>query len=172
MRVPSRAGWAFAGRSLAAHGMKFAWLYLPIAVGFWWLQAHYRVCLNVSYSLPNRAYIVALDERPTRVGDYVLFEWQRSTHYAPDWLFLKRIGGVAGQTITVVNGDVLIDGVFVAHAKAVSKKGEPLKAIEPGVIPPGWIFAVASHPDSLDSRYSITGLIDQRRILGKAYVLF
>jgi conjugal transfer pilin signal peptidase TrbI len=172
MRVPSLAGWSFVCRSLARHTMKFAWLYVPVVVGFHWTQANYRIGINVSHSLPYRVFVVALRERPTKVGDYVAFEWRRTQYYDPDFLFMKRIAGVGGQTITVTAGDVFIDGTFVAHAKRFSKRGEPLQPIEPGVIPEGRFFALASHPDSLDSRYSVTGLIEQNRIVGKAYVLF
>lgn len=172
MLLPTRAGWAFAIKGCARHLRKFWFVYLPVAALFAWAQAHYRVGVNVTKSLPYRLFFVALDERPSKVGEFVSFEWRRDQFYQPDFLFTKKIVGVAGQKITVEGQDVYLDGQLVAHAKTVSSHGVPLQTIEPGVIPPGQFFVLATHPDSLDSRYKVTGLVGEDRIVGKAYVLF
>lgn len=57
-------------------------------------------------------------------------------------------------------------------AKPVSRKGMPLAPAAAGVIPPGFVYAYAPHPDALDSRYAIAGLVRREAIVGRAVELF
>jgi conjugal transfer pilin signal peptidase TrbI len=41
-----------------------------------------------------------------------------------------------------------------------------------GAIPPGHYFVSADHPDSLDSRYALTGWVADNQILGKVSRVF
>jgi conjugal transfer pilin signal peptidase TrbI len=164
--------WAFVARTLGRHLMRFCWLYALAAVGFMWFHAHYWFAINMTTSLPHTLFLVSRDERPSLQGDYVAFEWRRNEFYGPNWVFVKRIAGVGGQTVSVVDRNVFVDGKPVGYAKAASKRGIPLEPIKPGVIPAGYVYAQAPHPDSLDSRYAVTGLIEPNRIVGKAYALF
>lgn len=157
---------------LAGHIWRHVWLYAPIALSFAWAKDHYRVGVNVTESLPYSVFLVSLDERPSAPGDYLAFEWRRNQFYERHKLFMKKIVGVPGQTISVHGNDIFLDGKLVAHAKTESKKGVHLSPIEPGVIPAGSFFVLGEHPDSLDSRYSVTGLVAGDRALGRGYVLF
>jgi len=47
-----------------------------------------------------------------------------------------------------------------------------LERTKGGVIPEGHYYMYAPHPDSLDSRYSMVGLIGQPLILGKTIPIF
>ena len=62
--------------------------------------------------------------------------------------------------------------IAVGTAKAVSRKGLPLDTGPVGVLPPGRYYVRAPHPDSLDSRYALTGWIAEDQIIGRAYALF
>lgn len=172
MRIPSIIQWRYVIHSLGAHARRRWWAYGIAAAAFAWCGTHYRLALNMSNSLPQSMYLVVLGSQPTGVGDFVAFEWQREQFYRRDWTFVKRVAGLPGQTVTVNGRNVYIDGKPVGYAKTVSSHGVPLEPIHPGVIPHGYIYAAASHTDSLDSRYSVTGLIQSTRIVGKAYAIF
>ena len=53
-----------------------------------------------------------------------------------------------------------------------SRKGVPLEPAAGGVVPAGFIHAHAPHPDALDSRYAIAGLVRREAVVGRAVVLF
>jgi conjugal transfer pilin signal peptidase TrbI len=170
--LPSRSQWCFTARVLRTHVRRRWWAYAAAVPAFAWCFAHYRLALNMSDSLPQSMYVVVIGSKPTAVGEFVAFEWQRDRFYRRDWTFVKQVAGMPGQAVTVSERTVYIDGKPVGYAKAVSSHGVPLEPIQPGVIPDGFIYAAAQHPDSLDSRYSITGLIATERIVGKAYAIF
>lgn len=173
MTIPPITKWPFVGKALLRHLLKYCWLYALAAVGYLWVQAHYQLAFNLSDSLPNSAFLVVLGEHPDQVGQYVAFEWRRNDFYSRDWTFIKRVSGVPGQTIKVdARRIVSIDDHIIGYAKTVSKHGHPLEVVAPGVIPPGYLFASTPHPDSLDSRYRVTGLIEADRVIGRAYALW
>jgi conjugal transfer pilin signal peptidase TrbI len=90
-----------------------------------------------------------------------------------DTIVTKRVAGMAGDHVAVSPARmVTVNGQLIGRAKPKSMRGVPLEPIEAGTIPPGFIFAAAPHPDSLDSRYKVTGLVGPDRILGAAHVLF
>jgi conjugal transfer pilin signal peptidase TrbI len=41
-----------------------------------------------------------------------------------------------------------------------------------GIIPDGRYYVAGSHPDSLDSRYRLTGWVSRQQIVGKAHRVF
>lgn len=172
MTLPTLDQWRYAAGAVGAHVRRRWWVYALAGAAFAYCGAHYRIALNMSNSLPQSAYLVVLGTKPTAVGEYVAFEWQRDKFYRRDWKFVKRVAGVAGQKVTVVNRRVFIDGKPVGYAKERSLRGVPMQPISEGVIPEGFVYAQAPHPDSLDSRYDVTGLIKQSRVIGKAYEIF
>jgi conjugal transfer pilin signal peptidase TrbI len=172
MAIPSFQQYLFVARALRTHVRRLWWCYGLAAAVFVWTSAHFRIAINLSDSLPQSLYLVDLDVKPTRVGEFVAFKWRRHQFYRPEWIFVKRVAGVPGQAITVTNRSVFIDGKRVGYAKPNSRQGVPLAPISPGVIPAGYVYAEAPHPDSLDSRYQVTGLIESARIIGTAYAIF
>lgn len=172
MPFPTRQQWLFVATVLRDHGRRRWWIYCATFAVFSSFGAHYRLGINLSDSLPGRVYLIVLGAKPSAVDDYVAFEWQRNQFYQRNCLFIKRVAGLPGQTVDVRQRAVFIDDKPVGYAKRRSRKGVPLTPIDPGVIPGGSLFAAAPHPDSLDSRYRITGLIHASRIVGKAYALF
>ncbi len=172
MALPTLNQWTYVAGTLGVHLRRRWWAYALTAAVFAYCNAHYRIALNMSNSLPQSMFLIVLDTKPSAVGDYVAFEWQRNDFYRRDWIFVKRVAGMQGQTISVTERAVFVDGQPVGYAKPRSMRGVPLEPIHAGVIPPGHVYAQASHPDSLDSRYSVTGLIQPSRVIGRAYEIF
>jgi conjugal transfer pilin signal peptidase TrbI len=172
MKLNTYSPWLFVARALGEHIKRFYVLYMVAIIAFQWCYTHYRIALNMTNSLPTTCFIIVLGDKPTQIGQYVAFEWQRNQFYAPSWVFIKRIEGVAGQTVSIDKRSVFVDGRKVGYAKETSQRGIALEPIQPGVIPQGQLYAQTPHPDSLDSRYAITGLIESKRIVGRAYAIF
>lgn len=172
MTLLSFSSWRFVARSLFAHLKRFAFVYLVVVAAFAWCYSHYRIALNMTNSLPTTAFLIVLGDKPDQVGQYVAFKWERNQFYKPSWTFIKRIEGVAGQMVSIDKRQVFVDGRPVGYAKEASQRGIALEPIHPGVIPEGKVYVQTPHPDSLDSRYAITGLIESTRIIGRAYEIF
>jgi conjugal transfer pilin signal peptidase TrbI len=132
----------------------------------------FKLGINVTDSLPQKLFIVTKFDHSLHKGDYVSFRWHGAKPYPKGVEFVKIVRGVPGDVVSFEGRNVFINGEFVATAKEFSKGHEPLALGPAGVIPPGKFFAFATHPDSLDSRYALTGWIDESAVLGRAYVLF
>ena len=65
-----------------------------------------------------------------------------------------------------------LNGVPVGVPKPVSRQGQVLEPGPTGRIPEGRYYVQAGHPDSLDSRYQLTGWIHASQIIGRADALF
>ncbi|GEQ99205.1 conjugal transfer protein TraF [Iodidimonas gelatinilytica] len=139
------------------------------AVGVHWLRGHVRLAWNETESLPQSVFLVLLGTQPDR-GDYVLFDPPQAvnSHYP----FVKQVAGLPGDAIRVEGRAVWVDGRPVGVAKTMSRRGELLHPIAPGIIPPGFIFVHANHRDSYDSRYQSLGLVPDARVIGRAVPLF
>ncbi len=85
---------------------------------------------------------------------------------------MKRLTGMPGARVTASDRRYFVDGREIGYAKEQSKSGVPLEAGPLGVIPNGHYFVSTNHPDSLDSRYALTGWIADDQILGQAVRLF
>jgi len=155
-------------RHLRRHWISYGALTVVYAL----LHQHYRLALNAGHSLPGHVYLIELGQRPARAGDLVAFRWQAHAFYRPGRLFVKVLGGLPGQRITVSNRLIAIDGRALARAKPATRRGLPLQVIAEGVVPCGRYYVHGPHPDSLDSRYAVTGLIGEEQIIGRAHVLF
>lgn len=146
-----------------------AWLALLIAAAVF--QANLSFGLNASPSLPDRLFLIHKGKLPQR-GQYVAFRWPGGGPYPAGVTFVKIVAGMAGDTVTRIDRDYYVNGVPVGTAKTVSRKGLPLEAGTVGVLPAGRYYVRAPHPDSLDSRYALTGWISEDQIIGRAYALF
>lgn len=136
------------------------------------LLAHQRIdyTVNLSTSLPESFYIVDKYEKTDiKVGDYVGIEWRGGWGYPKKSTFIKIIGGRSGDVITVENRLVRVNGHVIGLAKPATSKGVALDVIPGQVIPEGKFFVYALSKDSLDSRYTAFGLVDEKSLIGKAY---
>ncbi len=137
-----------------------------------WFDAHYTVALNVTESLPQRLFLIHRGEQPKR-GDLRGLSLARAA--APTRraaTFIKVVAGVPGDMVTQVDGDYFVNGHPVGRAKPVSRQGIELEPGPTGTLPEGFYYVRAPHPDSLDSRYALTGWVSQAQIIGRAHALF
>ena len=98
-------------------------------------------------------------------GDYVAFRWA-GRRTVPGGRHLRQgLAGMPGDAVTRDGSGASSSTAFRSGmAKTVSRQGQPL---EPGPTggscPPGRYYVRARHPDSLDSRYQLTGWIPTPR---------
>jgi conjugal transfer pilin signal peptidase TrbI len=161
---------AFAGRS-AEHLKHWALLYVALVVIALWFHAHYGFGLNASPSLPHRLFLIQKGEMPGR-GDFVAFRWAGGGPYPAGVTFIKVLAGVPGDEVTRDAEGFHVNGTSVGMPKPVSRQGQVLETGPTGRIPEGRYYVHAGHPDSLDSRYQLTGWIPASRIIGRAHALF
>lgn len=159
------------GFALREHMGRFGLAYLLLMLAALLFQSFFGVGWNVSSSLPHRVYVFHKGALPER-GQYVAFRWTGGGTHPTGITFVKIIAGVPGDTVTQIGLDFFVNGNRVGTAKVVSLTGMPLEAGPTGVIPPGHFYVQAPHPDSLDSRYRLTGWVSEAQIIGRAYVLF
>ena len=156
---------------LDEHLRRRAVAYLLATFGAALFQAHFCFGLNASGSLPHRFFLIHKGELPQR-GQYVAFRWRGGGPYPAGATFVKIVAGLPGDTVTGADRDFFVNGTHVGKAKTVSRQGVPLELGPTGVLPAGRYYVQAPHPDSLDSRYRLSGWISQNQIIGRAYALF
>ena len=100
------------------------------------------------------------------------FRWAGGGPYPAGVTFVKCVKGLPGDLISREGRRYAINGWPVGEAKTHSRQGLPLEPGPVGRLPPGRYYVQAPHPDSLDSRYALTGWIHESQILGRAHVLF
>ena len=157
----------FAERS-AAHLKRWALVYVGLAALTLWFHVHYAFGLNASPSLPYRLFLIHKGEMPGRGA----FRWAGGGPYPAGVTFIKVLAGVPGDEVTRDGEGFHVNGVAVGVPKPVSRQGQALEPGPTGRIPEGRYYVQAGHPDSLDSRYRLTGWIHASQIIGRARALF
>ena len=127
--------------------------------------------LNATESLPHRLYLIHKGA-PVHRGDYVAFRWQGGGPYPAGVTFVKLAAGIPGDVVSRVDRAYYVNGTYVGTAKTHGRNGQPLALMGTGVLGEDEYYVQAPHPDSLDSRYRLTGWIPKDRIVGRAYALF
>jgi conjugal transfer pilin signal peptidase TrbI len=131
----------------------------------------YLVALNLTESLPGTIFLIEKGVMPER-GELVAFRWEANWPYPHGSNFVKKLIGLPGSTVTAKCRDFFVDGNPVGRAKEKARTGETLEIGPLGKIPDGRYYVAGTHPDSLDSRYQLTGWIGKNQIVGKAYRIF
>lgn len=158
---------------LWAHLRKWKWVWLTLVSALLVLNHYFMVCWNVSTSISYyQLFVVAKQDHDIHRDDYMGFVWHGGGPYGKGLAFGKIVKGMPGDVVTRKGLDFYINGKYVATAKERATTGQPLNPGPTGVIPPGRYFVYAPNPNSLDSRYEITGWIRQERVIGKAIPIF
>ena len=156
---------------LKAHLRRWGVAYLLLILAAAWFHAHFAFGLNASPSLPHRLFLIHKGELPGR-NEYVAFRWPGGGPYPAGVTFVKVVAGMPGDVVTRDDRDFYVNGAPAGRAKTTSHQGEPLDAGPTGTLPAGSHYVRAPHPDSLDSRYRLTGWISESQIIGRADALF
>ena len=158
--------------------MKPKHIYLALCgmVGFvaataWSAGAYLDFTINLTRSLPQTLFIIHKGARVVK-GDLVAYRWQGGATYPIGVVFIKQVTGMPGDVVKRTGNAFWVGDQYVGTAKPVSKAGIALKPANPGLIPSGSYFVSTSNPDSLDSRYAISGNVSESAIIGKAYAIF
>lgn len=88
---------------------------------------------------------------------------------------IKRVIAVGGDTVDInfADGTVSINGISIDEPYIAEQTHRSFDIAFPIVVPEGHIFVMGDNRnESLDSRSSIVGFIDQRFVLGKAEFRF
>ena len=139
-----------------------------VALAALWLFACSRVYVNASWSDPAWGYFLLPLFRDPEPGDRVLFDPPGGGSGTQRLPYMKTVLGTPGMVVLASDRGVWVGGEYAGRAKKNALDGRPLKAIGPGVIPPGHYYLHADHPDSHDSRYAEIGLVSRERIFGFA----
>jgi len=194
VKVPFRVRLAQYLSLCRSHFRKYWRYYVLPVLAIWIIQIWMRLDFNYTDSLPEHVYLTIKGNKTNfRRGDRVAFEFPTEHPYSPyrkGAHFLKLVAGTEGDLVKVdAESNVWIiykeeifdfdpdhplfgNGHYMGKAKHFSRKGKPLVATEGGIIPPGYIYVTAPHPDSLDSRYAMLGLLSLEYVTGKSYPLF
>ena len=106
-------------------------------------------------------------------GDIVTFQDPE----IPGRILIKRCVAVGGQTVDLVDGKVVVDGVKISEPYTNSLPSEPLKSAlgteitYPYTVPQGYLWVMGDNrTNSNDSRYF--GAIDAGTITGRAAMVY
>lgn len=135
--------------------------------------AGYSIAFNTSNSLNGKVYLINTNDKRVEKGTLIAFVAPKTKYYPNYNRFIKYTWGVAGDEVSFKeDGTFLINGKVKGVAKSMTKAYEPLEHAEAGLIPKGKFFVGTPHKDSFDSRYKLIGNIDEKNIIGRAYLLF
>lgn len=118
---------------------------------------------NTSPSLPYRYFIWCPHLKP-KSGDITTFIHPQYGR------LIKKLVGVEDNVIAYdENGTLYVAGQCIGEPLAYDLQGKPMKSVPPGIIPKGYVFCAGYHPESLDSRYPVIGLIREEALQGRLW---
>jgi conjugal transfer pilin signal peptidase TrbI len=159
------------GERLKEHFRRRYVLYAVVAAVALVFQHCFRLGVNATESLPHTLYLIHKGE-PIHRGDFIAFRWHGGGPYPVGVTFIKVAAGVPGDTVSRIDRAYYVNGIYVGSAKTRARNGQPLALMATGVLGADEYYVSAPHPDSLDSRYRLTGWISSSDFLGRAYALF
>lgn len=178
-------GWWLAGARSLVNEAKRRW-YVFVLLATVWALAGARlfvsptpvlpILFNWTPSVPYHVVYVDYDAKSFERGDLIVYSFSGEAAKADypglsKQPFFKRVVGKAGDAITVVDRDVFVNGIAVGRAKTHTFDRRPLDPIEATVIPPGKLYVQGTSPNSFDSRYRSSGLVDIKDVVAKALPL-
>lgn len=97
--------------------------------------------------------------------DIIIF---RAPHNESE-LHIKRIIGLPGETVEIVNGEVFINNESIQHLEVHVTEEVPIGSFGPVLIPEDSFFVLGDHRnDSMDSRFWEHAYLNRRNIVGRA----
>jgi signal peptidase I len=107
-------------------------------------------------------------------GDIVVFKFPED----PDKDFIKRVVGVAGDTIEIRDKHLFVNGAPVDYTQAIftdplaiPRGVQPRDNLGPISVPPNSLFVMGDNRDhSYDSRF--WGFVDLKAVKGKAFIIY
>lgn len=180
-RIHRSIRWLSAGARLLCVELRRRW-YLFALLALIWLLASMRlfvhhtpvlpILVNWTPSLSHRLVYIDYFDRALGRGDLVVFSFagQAAEGDFPglrNQPFFKRVIGLPGDAVTVLDREVFVNGAPVGRAKTHTFNGRPLEPIESTVIPQGFLYVQGTSADSFDSRYRSSGLVRQGDVKAK-----
>ena len=105
-------------------------------------------------------------------GDIVVFRYPVDEAKGKKTKFIKRIIGLPGETVTISDGVVYIDGEPIEEDYIAELTRNKLDFIGPQTVPEGCVFVMGDNRNmSNDSRKREIGMVDSRLIVGKVYMI-
>jgi len=171
------------------HYKQYWYAYALLAIATIWFMKHYTFASNRTESLPQNVFLIVKGENVYR-GQYGAFAYQGNRYYPDGITFIKQLRGMPGDRIDHVNNHMVLttsrhqfdeNGVPLPARQAVEdmgvlfhedKLGNELTITPAQEIKTGWRYMYAPHPKSLDSRYTLIGLVHESEMIGRAYPLF
>ena len=156
---------------LKSHAM--TWVLLVSLYGV--IHSNYRLAINQTPSLPYSLFLICLDKK-VESGGLIAFRWHNGDPYPDGYTFTKRLLAGPGDIVTKKGRDFTVgDRTLVGKEVGLSlKKLFPNDELHDGknTIQLGKYFVAGDHEYSLDSRYNLLGLVDEKDVIGRAYPIF
>ncbi len=137
---------------------------------------HLPLLFNWTPSLPYRVAWLQAGPGPWQRGELIVYRFDGPAQaFAPGLRgqpLFKQVRGLPGDTISVSDREVAINGQLVGRAKTTAHNGHPLAPIAGGRIPPGHYYVQGSSPDAFDSRYQAIGLVRADQVIGRVRPLW
>lgn len=136
------------------------------------IASRYSLCINLTGSLDGLLYLVTKGSYPSRIGQLVAFKVNANPFYPNGTIFIKRVGGLPGQRVSIRGQDYYVENRKIGRWHAHALSGETLYRGPVGLIPDGHYFVYTHHPRSFDSRYRRVGWIPRDKVIGTASRLY
>lgn len=101
-------------------------------------------------------------------GDVVVFQSSLLDESGAEKLLIKRIIGLPGEKISIINEKVYINGVMLSED--YTKDGTTYGDVKDLVVPAGEYFCMGDNRDvSIDSRDPSVGCVDEKQLVGEVF---
>lgn len=101
-------------------------------------------------------------------GDVVIFDSSLTDTEGKEKLLIKRVIGLPGEEIDIIDEKVFVDGVMLDETYTMD--GTTYGHVENLVVPEGEYFCLGDNRDvSIDSRDPAVGCVDEEQLIGKVF---